>query len=111
MEKPPIEMRRMLDLFDGEEDIIDELLGVFYDSIAPLKTKLAAAIHERGESVKAVAHEIKGSSANIGAEILGDLAEELETATEKQDWVEIERLAVKIQNELNRVEQFIEKRK
>jgi len=111
MEKSPIEMRRMLDLFDGEEDIIDELLGVFYDSIAPLKTKLAAAIHERGASVKAVAHEIKGSSANIGAEILGDLAEELETATEKQDWVEIERLAAKIQNELNRVEQFIEKRK
>jgi PAS domain S-box-containing protein len=111
VEKSPIEMRRMLDLFEGDEEIIDELLGVFYDSIPPLKTKLAAAIHERGTNVKVVAHEIKGSSANIGAEILGNFAEELETATAKQDWIEIERLAAKIQNELNRVEQFIEARK
>lgn len=110
-EKSPIEMSRMLDLFDGDEEIVSELLDVFYMSIASLKTNLAAAVNERSENVRAIAHEIKGSSNNIGAEVLGSFAEKLEVATAKQNWIEIESLTVQIQNELDRVKQFIENRK
>jgi CheY-like chemotaxis protein/HPt (histidine-containing phosphotransfer) domain-containing protein len=107
----PIEMSRMRDLFDGDEEIIDELLNVFYDSLEPLKIKLTNMVEERSVNIKAVAHEIKGSSSNVGAIILSQCAEKLEASSLQQNWEELTVLTVKIQNELNRVKQFIENRK
>ncbi len=103
----PIEMSRLNDLFDGDEEIITEVLGIFCDSLPPLKLKLAIAVEQKTPNVKAVAHEIKGASYNVGAIILAALAEQLEVVAVQQSWVEIEYLAAKIQTELNRVERFI----
>jgi HPt (histidine-containing phosphotransfer) domain-containing protein len=107
----PIEMQRMTDLFGDDEEIIDELLGMFYDSLTPLKVKLTAAVDARDANIKAVAHEIKGSSSNVGAVILGEFAKKFEFAAAQQNWTEIDDLTLQIQSELDRVKQFIENRK
>ena len=87
---------------------MNNLLGIFYGSLVPLKIKLATVAGESAENIKVVAHEIKGSAYNIGAILLGDLAQELEFVARKQNSSEIETLISKIQIELDRVKQFIE---
>ncbi len=111
-EGSPIELNRMMELFEDDMEIIEELLDVFYDSIIPIKNKLTVAVNEQTTNVKAVAHEIKGSSYNIGAVTLATLAAQLERATQKsQNWEEIQALTVLIQTELDRTKHFIENRK
>ena len=110
-ENCPIEISRLIDLFENDEEIITELLEMFCDSLAPLKVKIAEAVEEKTSNVKALAHEIKGSAHNVGAVILAALARQLEQAVVKQDWSEIENLAAQIQTELSRAEHFIKNRK
>jgi PAS domain S-box-containing protein len=107
----PIDLNRMLDLFDGEEEIVEELLDVFYHSIDNLKTKLTTAVEEKSQNVKIMAHEIKGSASNVGATTLSTLSENLEIAVQKQDWTQINELAMQIDFEFNHLKQFIENRK
>jgi CheY-like chemotaxis protein/HPt (histidine-containing phosphotransfer) domain-containing protein len=109
-ENCPIEMSRMTDLFEDDEEIITELLDVFCDSLASLKLKISTAVEQKTPNVKAVAHEIKGSAYNVGAVVLATLAEQLEQLAVQEDWVEIEHLTAQIQTELNRVEHFIKSR-
>jgi HPt (histidine-containing phosphotransfer) domain-containing protein len=108
----PIEMSRMTDLFEDDEEIITELLAIFCDSLAPLKIKLVEAANEKNtDNVKAIAHETKGMAHNIGAVILATLAEQLEQAAIQENGVEIEQLIAQIQIEFNRAEHFIKNRK
>lgn len=109
--KTPVELARMLDLFEGDEEIVAELLEVFYGTIETLKEKLQHTLENQSPDLKIVAHEIKGSSRNIGAEVLGNLAQELELAVPMQDWQKIAQLCDEILAELERVKQFIEERK
>lgn len=109
-EPAAIDMRRMLNLFEGDEEIIDELFGVFYESIEPLKEKLADSVKEQSENITKITHNIKGSSANIGAEILRELCRQLENIASTKNWADIETLATKVEQELNRVKAFIENR-
>jgi PAS domain S-box-containing protein len=103
----PIEMSRLTNLFDDDDEIIAELLNIFCDSLESLKLKLAIAVEEKTPNIKAVAHEIKGSANNVGAVILATLAEQLEQASVQQNWVDVENLTTQIQSELNRIEHFI----
>jgi response regulator RpfG family c-di-GMP phosphodiesterase len=107
----PIEMSRMLDLFDDDEEVIDELLSVFSGSLEPLKMKLATAVVNRTADVKVIAHDIKGSAYNVGAVILATLTEQLEQVASQQNWSEIEALTTQIEAEINRTKHFIENRK
>jgi len=107
----PIEMSRMLDLFEDDEEIIDELLEVFSNSLMPLNAKLAAAVAGHTTTIKEVAHEIKGSAYNVGAVILAKLTEQLEQVSAQQNWSEIEVLATQIYAEIDRTQHFIENRK
>ena len=61
--------------------------------------------------VKAVAHEIKGSAYNVGAVVLGKLAQQIETAVLDKNWSEVDTLTAQVQSELNRTKVFIENRK
>ena len=98
-------------LFGDDDEIIDELLEVFYDSLDPLKIKLTTAVTERAGNIKAVAHEIKGSAFNVGATFLASLAKKLEEVASQQDWRVIDALMLEIQNEIERAKRFVENRK
>ncbi len=106
----PIDMSRVMDLFDGDEEIIQELLEVFCHSLPDFKDKLTTAVTNRTTDIKSVAHNIKGSAYNIGAIILASMAEKLESSVSQQNWTEIDYLSVQIQAELDRIKLFIENR-
>ncbi|MDD5215558.1 MAG: ATP-binding protein [Methylococcales bacterium] len=108
---PAIDINRMLNLFDGDKEIIDELFDVFYESIDPLKEKLTNAVKTKSETITEIIHNIKGSSANIGAEVLRELCEKAERVVATKNWTEIEEFAIQIEQELNRVKVFIENNK
>jgi hypothetical protein len=110
VENCPIEMSRITDLFENDEDIM-ELLNIFCESLASLKLKLANTANQEINSLKAIAHEIKGMAHNVGAVTLATLAQQLEQATIQENSVEIEQLIAHIQIEFNRAEQFIKNRK
>ncbi len=107
----PIEMSRMSDLFEDDDEIIDELLEVFSNALMPLNAKLTAAVAGHTTEIKAVAHEIKGAAYNVGAVILAKLTEQLEQISAQQNWSEIEALAIQIYAEIDRTKHFIENRK
>lgn len=106
----PIDMSRVMDLFDGDEEIIKELLEVFCHSLPDLTANLISAVTNRTMDIKSVAHNIKGSAYNIGAIILATLAEKLEGSVSQQNWTEIDNLSAQIQTELDRIKLFIENR-
>jgi PAS domain S-box-containing protein len=108
MEKPPINMKRLHDLFDDDQEAIDEMLTIFANTIEPMSDKLTNALNEKTETLKAVAHEIKGASFNVGAILTANIAEQLEQAAAAQDWTKSDSLYAQLQTEMVRVKQFIE---
>jgi CheY-like chemotaxis protein len=108
IDKPPINMKRLHDLFDDDQEAIDEMLTIFANTIEPMSDKLTNALNEKTETLKAVAHEIKGASFNVGAILTANIAEQLEQAAAAQDWTKSDSLYAQLQTEMVRVKQFIE---
>ena len=110
-DEPPIDRQRLRALFDDDIEIISELLDVFCESLESLKTTLSSAVDTRSDTLKAIAHEIKGSSYNVGALTLATLAEQLEKIAVEKNWLEIEQLTAQIQIEMDRAQHFIKHNK
>jgi response regulator RpfG family c-di-GMP phosphodiesterase len=110
-EQQPIDRERLRTLFDDDIDIINELLDVFCESLASLNIKLSNAVDTRADTLKAIAHEIKGSSYNVGALKLATFAEQLEKIAVEKNWPEIEQLTAHIQIEMDRAQHFIQNNK
>ena len=107
----PIDRQRLSALFDDDIEIINELLDVFCESLVSLKIKLSSAVDTRADTLKAIAHEIKGSSYNVGALKLATFAEQLEKIAVENNWSEIEQLTAQIQIEMDRAQHFIQNNK
>lgn len=107
----PFDMQRLDALFDNDIEIINELLDVFCESLVSLKAKLASAVETRSDTIKAVAHEIKGSSYNVGALKLATTAEQIEQIALEKNWQQIEQLTAQIQFEMDRAQHFIQNKK
>jgi CheY-like chemotaxis protein len=64
---------------EGEPDIVQELAEAFQFETPPLFTLLRrAVIEEQPEQLRRAAHNLKGSSSNLGARTMAALASELE---------------------------------
>ena len=110
-DQQPIDRERLRTLFDDDIEIINELLDVFCESLVSLKIKLSSAVDTRADTLRAIAHEIKGSSYNVGALKLATFAEQLERIAVEKNWPEIEQLTAQIQIEMDRAQHFIQNNK
>ena len=64
---------------DGDEELLDELLDMFLQDFPARSKELKQALEENDAMLLAQrAHTIKGTSANIGAHALKDVAFEIE---------------------------------
>lgn len=64
---------------DGEGEVLKELLGLFLPSTdAKIQKLLALSTNPKAPEIKPIAHEMRSSCANLGAEIMSDLATQLE---------------------------------
>jgi len=86
-----INLDHLKELFGDDHESITEILDMFRQSMRQiLKQKMAHALkaHDR-KQMKALAHELKGASANIGGDNIALLCAQIETQTEAEDWDEI----------------------
>jgi CheY-like chemotaxis protein/HPt (histidine-containing phosphotransfer) domain-containing protein len=98
----PVDRSYLLEMVDGDETVVDEILQYFLEDTPHQIAALGAAI-TRGniEEVHRLAHTLKGSSSNVGAEPLREKAWSLEHAASLDDAstlladcrVELERVA------------------
>ncbi len=92
----PFDMAQLRDIADGDTEFIRDLAQTFIEDtrtrIEQLRTLISAG---DAEGIRREAHTIKGSSANFGAQILQQLATELEEMGTGQ---EIERAAETIED-------------
>ncbi|MDX8390085.1 MAG: PAS domain S-box protein [Mariprofundaceae bacterium] len=76
----------LLDLFDGDEEAVQECLTTFLASTPTILEKTYQAMAENDhQHVQALGHELKGVCANIGAEMLADIAAQCEKAGKSQE--------------------------
>ena len=88
VDKPhaPLEMDRLREFFGDDDAAIAELLMVFSASLQQLREKFKLAVQNRSPGLSSLAHELKGSAANMGAVRLAELARHIEHATQSGDW-------------------------
>jgi CheY-like chemotaxis protein/HPt (histidine-containing phosphotransfer) domain-containing protein len=73
------EERVLRDRFDGDLDLLREVAGTFLESTPPLLSEIRDAVAARDPgSVSRIAHRLRGSMANFGAEEAVDAALRLE---------------------------------
>jgi histidine phosphotransfer protein HptB len=78
--RPAIDLDRIRDAADGDDAFLRQLVEVFLDDAGTKVEQLAAAIAAGDAAgVGRMAHQLKGSSSNIGADGLHELARQLET--------------------------------
>jgi len=95
---PSVEEERYFDvdyireLVGDDDDIVRELLQLFYDSMHDvLRNKMAVALQNRAVvAMKAHAHELKGAAGNIGATTIEQRCQAIEQLIEGERWTEIE---------------------
>lgn len=104
---PPLEMARLREFFGDDDAAIAELLEVFSASLQNLKERFRMAVHERASSLPALAHELKGSAANMGAGRLADLTKHLEHAAQAGDWHQFDTLYHEVEAEMQAVIDYI----
>ena len=102
-----IDLKRLSEMFDGDDAVIDELLAVFQQSLQPLRERLRREVLGRGSALKAITHELRGAAANVGATTMTDLAGRLENQVPAGNWSEIELQAALIDREFDRIDSFV----
>ena len=105
----PIDLEGVLsDRFDGDKDLLTEILREFLD-YAPkqLKVLQQAAEEGRPEVVETEAHSLKGAAANLGARRLADLSLSLELAGRARNLAEAAKMTNDLQTEFERLEEFV----
>jgi two-component system sensor histidine kinase/response regulator len=64
---------------DDDGEVLKELIGLFLPSTEKKLTRLTEFLPEpKPSEIKPIAHEMRSSTANLGAEVLSDLATQLE---------------------------------
>src|SRR3989440_1340314 len=89
---------------EGEPDIVQELVEAFQFETPPLLETLRQAIaEEQSEQLKRAAHNLKGSSNNLGARTMAALSADLETIGKKGTVEGAAGLVTRLEQEYHRV--------
>ena len=98
----------MIERLDNDAEIAREIAEIFVSSSEELLAELADAVGAgQADVIRARAHSIKGSSGNIGAEALQDLAAAMEDAGRDGDLDEASRLLGPLRNGLAQVNRVL----
>lgn len=77
----PIDFSAVLEMLGGDSDLVHVLLGTFLEELSSdLEASQLALADDDAESLRRLAHRIKGTSASLHALIVSAAARELEQA-------------------------------
>lgn len=79
-----VDHSRLVDMLGDDKEAHLEILGLFLTTMRPLELKIHAALTtDNFEDIKAIGHQIKGASSNLGIEQLRMIGENLELASKE----------------------------
>ena len=103
----PIDLAE-LEVFYGSQDEMEEVLRLFVHTTERALPDLAMAVAERRGTLAArMAHELKGSSASVGAKEMSLICLQLEQQTGQQDWESAEAASLRLTQCFDSVAAFI----
>ena len=106
-------LNRLLSLeSDDPRGFLTEILEVFVRHASQRLEELRELFSGKDrKGIKRLAHNLRGSSANVGIKNLSTLFRDLERAAPDDDWVELEELIQKLETEFDAVSKAISKLK
>lgn len=105
---PVVSMEEVTEIVDGDMELFKEIVDLFLETTpALIATIHEAVIGEDMETLRNMAHSLKGSAANIGALSLRYLSYEIENAATENDLGEARRLAKHLQNEMENLKKAL----
>lgn len=86
-----INLAQMHDLFGDDDEAIREILQLFESSMQRIVNGgMAAALRDQhGDTIHALAHELKGAAANIGGDEIAAICRKMETLSKTEAWPDI----------------------
>ncbi len=104
-----LDRKIVLQMLGGDEDLLDEIRAEFADHVIPdkLHALRANVTAEDMAGLTLLAHSLKGSAAQVGAEATSLLAGKLETAARQGDLQSIAELIPELELELKRVRELL----
>lgn len=106
-ESEHLDLKYLEDLF-GDKAATCELLEVFHSSTADILRRLPMAIaQQQAESVRSMAHEVRGTCGNLGLRRMAEVAGAIEADAPKAQWDSAANAADKLQRLFASVEQDI----
>ena len=101
-------IENVLERLGGDEELLAEVVELFIDEVPDILCSLEEAIKNGDwENARKLAHTLKGSSSNIGAERFASLALELEKTSKDQDSSRAVEAFQLLKDEFSAVEEFV----
>ncbi len=98
----------VLDRLGGDEELLSEVVELFIEEVPDILSKLKDALDSGDwDSAAKLAHTLKGSSSNVGAESFASLALELEDDSKKKNSARAKKTYHMLQAEFAAVESFV----
>jgi HPt (histidine-containing phosphotransfer) domain-containing protein len=93
----------------GESSIFEELIGLYLEDTPTRLVALREAVEaRRADTVKTIAHTLKGSSGSMGAQGMSAICAELEDVDASGDLSKVPRLLERLEEEFGRVRAALE---
>ncbi|MCB1882968.1 MAG: response regulator [Geminicoccaceae bacterium] len=83
----PVDLARLLDMSDGDIQLEREILALYLTTAARYLREMRGALDDDDDAWEGAAHALKGASRNVGAVVVGDLADEAEHAAPSSEMV------------------------
>ena len=104
----PINLARLGDTFGDDPDFLTEMYGLYVEDAGNRLAELDSALAVNdAKKVKSIAHTLKGSGGNVGAERMSALAAELEQVDMALDRAQVQDLAAALRAEFEAVQAFV----
>ena len=101
---PPFDAEAALERVDGDEQLLEEILGLFREQAGALQEEIRGAVSRRDTpALERSAHSLKGSAGNISALEVQSLALRLEELGREGSWVEADRVHAQMEAALPRL--------
>jgi PAS domain S-box-containing protein len=105
----PVDLAKAMENLGGERELFDEVLGLFVQTIPQIVKDVESAIRSKDQTrLRLVAHGLKGSAANVCAESVRQLAEQIEGMAKQGDFSEVDGALGVLQDHLKRLQKYVE---
>jgi len=103
-----VDHSRLIDMLGDDKDAHKEILILFLETIRPLAPDLKVAIDaDNYREIKAIGHQIKGASSNLGIPMLADIGDKIEKAGNESNMKNIAELHVSLTTILEKFDVYL----